>query len=103
MRRLNNLMAKVDAHIEYTKEEKDNYNEDKATKQAIDYLNYCITTLRTKSPISMSLGNITDAQKVLKVTYEAQRRNLAKISDKKLRELAKEQNSIRIDDKGLKR
>lgn len=103
MRRLNNLLAKIDAHIEYTKEENENYDEDKETKQAIDYLHYCITTLRTKSPTSMTLLDISDAQKVLKVTYEAQRRNLAKISDKKLRELAKEQNSIIIDDKGLKR
>ena len=83
---LNDVIDKVDAHIEYTKEMQDGTYD----KNAIRYLEHFIMDLRTRNPQSMTIEDVETATKLFRAVYGAQKGKLQKVSDKKLRELVGE-------------
>ena len=94
LRKLNNLIDKVDAHIEYTMEvQEDNYDH-----EAVDHLKYHVDTLRAKTIDTLGLDDMDVYSKLLKATYDVYRKRLAKASAKTLKQVAEEMHALEVVD-----
>ncbi|MBQ8522969.1 MAG: hypothetical protein IJ458_04890, partial [Clostridia bacterium] len=94
LRNLNNLVDKIDAHIEYTKE----VQKDNCDKELLKELQGFTNIVRRKDQNEMSNEDIALSNQVLKKTYGVYRDKLAKVSSEKLRQVIKDKvNSRKIN------
>lgn len=94
IRRMNNLIDKIDAHIEYTKEVQD----DAYDKQAVKELEHYTNGLRAKNADALDLEEINTLTKLLKAVYKVHGRNLQPANSKKLKEIVDEMHTLTIVD-----
>jgi len=90
LRRLTNLVNKVDAHIAYTLDQQgDNHN-----AEAVGELQYYVSNIRAKNPNNMTMDDITETTTLLKTIYGVHSKKLAKVGSKTLKEMATDSQAL---------